>query len=44
MTPAAADANFLWAAAGDREAERGAFASHLYNGKIDRAGVAGTKC
>ena len=39
--PAAADADFLWAAAGDREAERGAFASQLYNGKIDRAGVTG---
>ncbi len=41
VTPASADADFLWAAAGDREAGRGAFASQLYNGKIDRAGVAG---
>ncbi|MCY4404883.1 MAG: hypothetical protein OXC15_00825, partial [Rhodospirillaceae bacterium] len=41
VKPAAADADFLWAAAGDREAGRGAFASQLYNGKIDRAGVAG---
>ena len=39
--PAGADADFLWAAAGDRETGRGAFASQLYNGKIDRAGVAG---
>ena len=42
--PAAADADFLWAAAtttDDRAPERGAFATHLYNGKIDRAGVAG---
>ena len=38
--PAAADADFLWAAAGDREPERGAVATQLYNGKIDRAGVA----
>ena len=38
---AAADADFLWAAAGSRDDERGAFATHLYNGKIDRAGVAG---
>ncbi|MDD9992446.1 MAG: hypothetical protein OXP75_11655 [Rhodospirillales bacterium] len=42
VAPAAADADFLWAAAGDREAGRGAFASQLYNGKIDRAGVAGS--
>ncbi|MDE0050959.1 MAG: hypothetical protein OXO52_14310, partial [Rhodospirillales bacterium] len=41
VTPAAADADFLWAAAGDREAGRGTFASQLYNGKIDRAGIAG---
>ena len=41
VTPALADADFLWAAAGDREAGRGAFTSQLYNGKIDRAGVAG---
>ena len=41
VTPAAADADFLWAAAQDRAPERGAFATHLYNGKIDRAGVAG---
>ena len=41
VAPAAADADFLWAAAGDREAGRGAFASQLYNGKIDRSGVAG---
>ena len=41
VTPAAADADFLWAAEQDRSAERGAFAAHLYNGKIDRAGVAG---
>ena len=40
-TPAAADADFLWAAAQARSPERGAFAAHLYNGKIDRAGVAG---
>ena len=39
--PAAADAEFLWAAAGDRRDGRGAFASQLYNGKIDRSGVAG---
>ena len=41
VDPASADAEFLWAASGDREAGRGAFASQLYNGKIDRAGVAG---
>ena len=41
VNPAAADADFLWAAAQDRFGERGAFASQLYNGKIDRAGVAG---
>ena len=41
VKPAAADADFLWAAAGDREDGRGVFASQLYNGKIDRAGVAG---
>ena len=38
---AAADADFLWAAAGSRDDERSTFATHLYNGKIDRAGVAG---
>ena len=42
VEPAAADADFMWAATGDREAARGAFASQLYNGKIDRAGVAGS--
>ena len=41
VDPAAADADFLWAAAQDRFGERGAFATQLYNGKIDRAGVAG---
>ena len=41
VAPAAADADFLWAAAGQREPGRGAFAGHLYNGKIDRAGVGG---
>ena len=41
VKPAAADSDFLWAAAVNREAGRGAFASQLYNGKIDRAGVAG---
>ena len=41
VAPAAADADFLWAAAGQREPGRGTFAGHLYNGKIDRAGVAG---
>ena len=41
VSPGAADAEFLWAAAGDRAAGRGVFASQLYNGKIDRAGVAG---
>ena len=41
VKPAAADAEFLWAAAGDRAPERGSFAARLYNGKIDRAGVAG---
>ena len=41
VDPAAADADFLWAATQDRSGERGAFASQLYNGKIDRAGVAG---
>ena len=39
--PAAADADFLWAAAQERVPERGAVATQLYNGKIDRAGVAG---
>lgn len=36
----AADADFLWATASDRAPERGAFAAQLYNGEIDRAGVA----
>ena len=41
VNPGAADADFFWAATQDRFGERGAFASQLYNGKIDRAGVAG---
>ena len=41
VRPAAADADFLWAAAQDRDPERGVVATQLYNGKIDRAGVAG---
>ncbi len=40
VAPARAEAEFLWAAACDRAPERGAFATQLYNGKIDRAGVA----
>ena len=43
VRPAAADADFLWAAAtttDDRAPERGTFAAALYNGKIDRAGFA----
>ena len=41
VKPAAADGDFLWAAAQDRAPGRGAFAAQLYNGKIDRCGVAG---
>jgi N,N-dimethylformamidase len=41
VRPTVADADFLWAAAQDRAADRGAFAAQLYNGKIDRCGVVG---
>ena len=40
VTPATADAGFLWAAAQDRAPGRGAHVAQLYNGKIDRAGMA----
>lgn len=38
-TPAKPDAPFLIAAAHEENPERGRFASTLYNGKIDRAGI-----
>ena len=41
VTPAAPAVDFLWAAAQGRDADRGDVATLLYDGKIDRCGVAG---
>ena len=40
IAPADAELDFLWAGSNDHNAERGNFVNQLYNGKIDRCGIA----